>query len=78
MGGPVLAFGFKDRPQAPLPPPSLPWAWSGQVVLMSQGSGPREQGVARRPPATPLPGSPVGCQVLALLSLPWGHRCPAG
>lgn len=41
VGGPVLAFGFKDRPQAPPPPPSLPWAWSGQVALVSQGSGPQ-------------------------------------
>ena len=55
VGGPVLAFGFKDGPEAPPPPPPQPGAWSGQVALCPKAQGPSQPSAETFSPLTRQP-----------------------
>ena len=73
VGGPVLAFGFKDGPEAPPPPPPLPRAWSGPVALCPKAQGPSQPSAETFSPLTRQPPYQALLQLvrcrLSLLSL---------
>lgn len=83
MGGPgpglcVLRRASLGGHSPRLPLSCCPLVGSSQVAFLSQGSGPqpaRARTLVLN--SSPLPGSPVGCQMLTLPSPPWGRRCPA-